>query len=241
MLMNRPYVICHIVSSVDGKIDGEYFGVPELRPCLAESNRIRTEYDCKATLYGATTMAETYAGGYVGELPKTSETCPRTDYFAETDVERYFICIDVNGTVAWESKYIEKKGRPRVHPIAVLCENVSDDYIAYLHSFDISYIFAGKDTLDCELVMEKMYRLFHIEKLMICGGGIVDYTFLQAGLIDELSLIIAPLTDGGTDSATVFDKAVFHPQTDPIAFKLLGADVLDGDTLWLRYEPKNKK
>lgn len=239
--MNRPYVICHIVSSVDGKIDGEYFGAPELQPCLAESNRIRAEYDCKATLYGATTMAETYAGGFVGELPKAQEVYPRTDYLAETEVDRYFICIDIGGSVAWESKYIEKKGRPRAHSIVVLCEDVSDDYIAYLRSYDISYIFAGKKTLDCDMVMEKLYALLGIQKLMICGGGIVDYTFLQAGLIDELSLVVAPLTDGGTDSATVFDKAVFHPQTDPIAFKLLGADVLDGDTLWLRYEPKNKK
>ena len=239
--MNRPYVICHIVSSVDGKIDGEYFGAPELQPCLAESNRIRAEYDCKATLYGATTMAETYAGGFVGELPKAQEVYPRTDYLAETEVDRYFICIDIGGSVAWESKYIEKKGRPRAHSIVVLCEDVSDDYIAYLRSYDISYIFAGKKTLDCDMVMEKLYALLGIQKLMICGGGIVDYTFLQAGLIDELSLVVAPLTDDGTDSATVFDKAVFHPQTDPIAFKLLGADVLDGDTLWLRYEPKNKK
>lgn len=239
--MNRPYVICHIVSSVDGKIDGEYFRASELKPCLAESNRIRNNYECKATLYGATTMAETYAAGFVETLPTTDLQFERVDYLAHVDVDQFFISVDIQGTVAWENKYIEKRGRPRCHPIVVLCENVSDDYIAYLRSFDISYIFAGKETLDCKILMEKLYTLAGIERLMIAGGGIVDYTFLQAGFIDELSLVVVPLTDGLTDTASVFDRATLHLQSDPVAFKLLGAEILDGDTLWIRYEPKNRK
>lgn len=54
---------------------------------------------------------------------------------------------------------------------------VSDDYIAYLHSKEISYIF-GSEALDLALVMQKLHDLLRIDRLMICGGGIVDYTFL---------------------------------------------------------------
>lgn len=110
---NRPYVICHIVSSVDDKIDGERFGAPELRPVLAVSNEIRADYAYDATLYGATTMAETYAAGFVSELSRIAEGFDRTDYVASTDVNRYFVSIDSKGTVSWESKYIQKKGRLR--------------------------------------------------------------------------------------------------------------------------------
>ena len=123
--------------------------------------------------------------------------------------------------------------------IEVLLESVSDDYIAYLRRLDISYIFAGRETLDPALCMDKLCRLFGIEKLMICGGGIVDYTFLQAGLIDELSLVVVPLTDGATDVATVFDRSPFVPETAAIAFKLLEVKMMPGDGVWLRYQPKN--
>ena len=34
--MDRPFVVCHMLSSLDGKIDGEFFSVPECRPALAE-------------------------------------------------------------------------------------------------------------------------------------------------------------------------------------------------------------
>ena len=237
--MKKPFVICHMVSSVDGKIDGSWFGAPEVGPVLKESGVIRNAYQCNTTLYGSTTMAETYAEGYVSDLPHSDTAYPREDYIDQNDSGNYFAAIDPNGTIAYADKYIEKRGRPKAHVIEVLLESVSDDYIAYLRELDISYIFAGRETLDPALCMDKLCRLFGIEKLMICGGGIVDYTFLQAGLIDELSLVVVPLTDGATDVATVFDRSPFVPETAAIAFKLLEVKMLPGDGVWLRYQPKN--
>ena len=239
-MSSRPFVVCHMVSSVDGKIDGEWFASPEVREPLAESNAIRAAYACTATLYGATTMAQTYAEGWVKELPATDKRYSREDYIASSDVDSYFVAIDPKGEIAYDGKYIEKRGRAKVHVVEVLLESVSDDYIAYLREKDISYIFAGRDQLDPMLVMHKLNELFHIDRLMICGGGIVDYTFLQAGLIDELSLVIVPLTDGGVNVATVFDQSPFVGAAEPVAFRLLEAKTLPGDGVWLRYEPRNR-
>lgn len=239
--MKRPYVICHMVSSVDGKIDGRWFDSPEVGIPLKESGMIRDSYGCCTTLYGATTMAETFAEGYVSDLICVDSVYPREDYIAGNESECFYVSIDPLGTVAYADKYIEKRSRPKAHVIEVLLESVSDDYIAYLRKLDISYIFAGTKSLDACLCMDKLYRLFGIEKLMICGGGIVDYTFLQAGLIDELSLVIVPLTDGATNVATVFDHSPFVPEAQAVAFKLLDAKTVAGDGIWLRYEPKNIK
>lgn len=238
-MVKRPYTICHMVSSVDGKIDGSWFGAPEVGIPLKESGMIRNAYQCSTTLYGATTMAETYAEGFVKNLPHADITFSREDYIAHSEVDSYFVAIDPQGSIAYADKYIEKRGRPKVHVIEVLSESVSDDYLAYLQNLDISYIFAGKDSLDPVLCMEKLHCLFGIKKLIICGGGIVDYTFLLAGLIDELSLVIVPLTDGATDVATVFDRSPFVPITQAIPFKLLEVKMLPGDGVWLRYQPKN--
>ena len=237
--MERPFVVCHMVSSVDGKINGSWFEAPEVGIPLKESGMIRNAYQCNATLYGATTMAETYAEGYVKNLPHSDTIFPREDYTAHSEVDSYFAAIDPQGSIAYANKYIEKRGRPKVHVIEVLLERVFDDYLAYLQNLEISYIFAGKDSLDPVLCMEKLHSLFGLNKLMICGGGIVDYTFLQAGLIDELSLVIVPLTDGATEGATVFDRSPFVPVTPAIPFRLLEVKILPGDGVWLRYQPKN--
>lgn len=62
--LKRPFVVCHMVSALDGRIDGAYFKTQEIKPVLEASNQTRGQLNCDALLYGATTMAETYAAGY---------------------------------------------------------------------------------------------------------------------------------------------------------------------------------
>lgn len=115
-----------------------------------------------------------------------------------------------------------------------MTEQVSDDYLAYLHSFDISYIFAGKEELDCTLALKKLKDLFHIDRLMVAGGGLMNASLLQEGLIDELSLVLSPLIDGGR-AASIFDRAAFLPERGAAAFTLQNVERLEGNGLWLRY------
>ena len=133
-----------------------------------------------------------------------------------------------------------KKNRPKAHVIEALTEQVSDAYLEYLRSLDISYIITGKKQLDCKLLLEKLKSLFGIEKLMISGGGLTNWSFVQENLVDELSLVIAPVADGGRESATIFEKADFLPNRTPAAFTLKAAEQINGDTLWLRYSADQK-
>ena len=95
--------------------------------------------------------------------------------------------------------------------------------------------FSALDTLDCWILLEKLYRLFSIERLMIAGGGLMNWSFVQEDLLDELSIVMAPVADGSTRAVSIFEKADFLPARSPAVFKLKEAKTLDGDTLWLRY------
>ena len=233
--MNSPYVICHMLTSLDGKIDGDFFSSLECAPALRQFGKVREFYGCPATLYGTTTMEGGYADGRIGELSKSNVVYSCEDYVAESDADNYIISLDPQGILAFCGKYLEKKNRPKAHIVEVLTEGVSNDYLAYLRSLDISYVIAGKERLDCKLLLEKLKSLFGIEKLMISGGGLTNWSFIQENLIDELSLVIAPVADGSRESASVFEKADFLPYRDPAAFVLKAAEKIDGDTLWLRY------
>lgn len=187
--MDRPYVVCHMLTSLDGKIDGAFMSAPENGALGAEYGRLRGYFDCQATLYGTTTMAGGYAEGLVSDLPECGKAYPREDYAAPSEVTNYIVSVDPVGTLGWASKYIEKKGRPKAHVIEVLTEQVPDAYLDYLRGFDISCIFAGKDRLDCALALQKLKRLFHIDRLMAAGGGLMNASLLQEELIDELSRV----------------------------------------------------
>jgi len=103
----------------------------------------------------------------------------------------------------------------------------------------ISYIIAGMEQLDCQVAAEKLKSLFKIETLMLSGGGFINWSFLQAGLVDELSLILAPLADGENDTPTLFEKPAFLPDTPPVEFTLKSVEAGKGDSIWLRYTVKD--
>ena len=97
------------------------------------------------------------------------------------------------------------------------------------------YIFAGKDTLDLPLAARKLKELFGIESMLLSGGGVVDWSFLQAGLIDEISLVIPPVIDGGVRLPSAFDDSPLAAGHAPVALTLTDVQRLEGDAMWLRY------
>lgn len=234
-MMERPYVVCHMLTSVDGKIDGNFMSSPECSGALREYGNLRGYYECQATLYGTVTMEGSYSAGLAPADLKAGQIYPREDYVADSDVRNYIVSLDPKGVLGWESKYIEKKKRPKAHVIEVLTEQVSDGYLSYLRDYDISYIFSGDTEIDCPLLLSKLKALFGIERLMIAGGGYTNWSFLQAGCVDELSLVIAPLADGSTTSVSIFERAEYLPKKAPIALSLKEMKQVDGNGVWLRY------
>ena len=81
----------------------------------------------------------------------------------------------------------------------------------------------------------KLKALFHIDRLMLAGGGQMNWSFAQEDLIDELSIILAPTADGNREAAPLFEKPAFLPERLPAVFHLKAVEKLDDDGLWLRY------
>lgn len=67
------------------------------------------------------------------------------------------------------------------------------------------------------------------------GGGHIDWSFLAAGCLDEVSLVVAPVVDATPDAATTFERTDGH-ENDPAApLVLTSTEDLGEGTLWLRY------
>lgn len=49
--MEKPFVVCHMLTSLDGKIDGPYMGDPACASSREKYGEIRGFYGCSATLY----------------------------------------------------------------------------------------------------------------------------------------------------------------------------------------------
>lgn len=236
--MERPYIICHILSALDGKITGAFMGTKAVQTVSEEYARIRSEYHADAWLYGTVTTKE-FTQGREPELDFVTEV-PAGDFVAENDAALYYVSVDTQGEIGWESGTFRKAGRPDAHVIEVLTEQTPAAYRAYLRGRGVSYILAGSEMLDSKIAVEKLYRLFGIDTLLICGGGTINWTFLQQGAVDELSLLIAPAADGNPDSVTVFEKSALLPPSSPAVFQLKNIERLKGEGVRLVYTVKGK-
>jgi riboflavin biosynthesis pyrimidine reductase len=76
---------------------------------------------------------------------------------------------------------------------------------------------------------------FGIRTLLLEGGGHINGAFLQADLVDEVSLLMVPGIDGRHDIPAVFDGVVTAKHT-AVPFKLKSVEQRKGDALWIRYE-----
>lgn len=234
--MNRPYIICHILSALDGKIEGPFMHSKVAQQTSKEYARIRDEYRGDAWVYGTTTTKE-FTEGKKPNLDFNFEVL-EGDHIASHTETLYYISIDMLGEIGWESGTFQKSGRPNAHVIEVISETTSASYRAYLRKQNVSYIIAGKDRLDTKIACEKLYTYFGIRRMLICGGGAINYTFAQSHMIDELSLLIAPVADGESDSATVFERLPLLKSSKTIEFKLKDVKRLNHNGLHLIYHTK---
>jgi riboflavin biosynthesis pyrimidine reductase len=229
----KPYVICHMNSSIDGRACGSRWRPAENRmPGLFE--HIHEQLGNGSWLIGRVTGSE-YAKAQA--YPEhTDQTYPREPWFARRDAAAYGVALDARGKIAWGRSDI---GADPI--LAVLTEQVSDAHLAGLRQDGVSYIFAGERELDLGLALEILNRELGIDRLLLEGGGGSNGSFLRAGLIDEISLAICPAVDGAKGAPHIFDSGdEMSGPTAPIrAMTLESCEVLEGGAVWLRYRLKS--
>lgn len=234
--MNRPKVICHMTTSIDGKVTGEFLGMPESERATEIYYEINRAYHADAFACGRVTMESSFTGGWMPDLAAYQDaSVPREDYVADRDAKFFAVAFDRQGRLGWKTPCIvdEDPGYDGAHIIEVMLEGVSDAYLAYLREVGVSYIFAGKEEMDIPFALEKLRNLFGIETLLLEGGSIINGAFARSGVIDELSLVIAPVTADAEDKPLLMDAA-------SVAYELVDVKRYDGGVVWINYIAKSK-
>jgi riboflavin biosynthesis pyrimidine reductase len=211
--------------SVDGRIVTD--GWPAVRQLTAQYERTAASFDADAWIIGRTSM-EPYAGKARVPTRRGGPAMPREDFIARDDAASYAIAIDPSGKLRWEAGHIDEE-----HVVTVLTEQISDRYLAFLRRKGVSYLFGGKRRIDLPTVLRKLRGRFGIRRLLLEGGGKINGSFLAADLIDELSILVVPVADGGTATPTLLD-AVEGPGPAR-RLRLLRVERRSGDLLWTRY------
>lgn len=234
--MTRPYTICHLLCSLDGKISGSFMGSPAAATGREAYGRLANDFQCQATVYGTTTMLDFCPGLYDDPYAVSSNLDPLTadDFVADADAASFIVSLDRRGRLEYPGSTMTRRGKTS-HLIAALTRRASADYLDYLRRIGVSYVFCGEDDIDCAQLMEKLAGLFGIKRALVAGGGRIDWSFLAAGCLDEVSLVVAPVVDATPDAATIFERTDGHEHAPAAPLTLASTEDLGEGTLWLRY------
>lgn len=242
--MDRPYIFCHMMTSLDGKIMGSYMDTPEGEAAGRVFYNIAfgktPYYKHQGWLSGRVTTDDNFTFYRSPALDEAAPAVPEGDYVAAPGFGMYYVSVDPRGCLGWQSSTLLYEDTT-AHVLEVLTGQASNAHKAFLRRLGISYLVAGEQELDYDLALEKLKRLFGIEKLMLGGGGVLNWSFLRRGLCDEVSLVIAAAADGSPETPALFSARGGFADAAPVRFALEEAEVMAGGSLWLRYRVKGRR
>lgn len=170
-------------------------------------------------------------------LDENAPLVPEGDYIAKPKVAMYYLSIDAREELAFEENF-SSYGGVDSHIVEVLTEQASNAYKHFLREKEISYIITGQEGINFEVMLDKFYHLLDIQRMMVGGGGTLNWSFIQNGLADEVSMILAPIANADPEGHCFFVAKEPYSTIRETAFQLKAVDELENGTLWIRYTVK---
>ncbi len=211
------------MSSVDGRIDCAM---------TAEIDKTDVYYDAldrlklDAVLEGRVSRQMHYA---LHEPFKAKDTTPIgvEEYYIAHPADNYEIAVDTHGCLKWPADATSD------NLLVITDETCPKEYNEYLTAHGISWIACGRKGIDFPKSVEILADKFGVKRLGIVGGGHINGAFLQAGLLDEVSLMVGGGIDGRAGMTAVFD-GIKQKDYPPTLLTLTDVERM-GNTVWMRY------
>ena len=190
MVNSRPYVILSAAITLDGKL-----GVKNKRTKLSSKNdkirvhKLRSRVD--AIIIGNNTV----------RLDNPLLTVRHAQ--GKNPVR---IILDSSGTIKSNSKIIQTCDK--VPTIIVVSELILKKNLQRLRKFSLEIIVCGKNSVDISKLLGTLLKK-GIKKILLEGGGAVNWSFIKRNLIDEAIITLTPYILGGKDSVSLVEGIGF--------------------------------
>jgi 2,5-diamino-6-(ribosylamino)-4(3H)-pyrimidinone 5'-phosphate reductase len=175
--MERPGVTIHNTVSLDGQLTGFPIDV-----ALYYDLAAALPHD--AVLSGSGTML---AAAHANNVDLTGEDDPPGDDERDGPL---LVVVDGGGRLtrlAW------LRAQPFWRDVVVLCCRATPAaHLERLRRLRVDYVVAGDERVDLAAALHELTLRYAVRKVRVDAGGTLNGVLLRAGLVDELSIVVAP-------------------------------------------------
>ena len=214
---SRPYVILNAAMSLDGKI-ATYTGDSRMSsPAdLRRVHRLRASVD----------------GIMVGMRTLLRDDPKLTVKFAKSR-KPYRIIVDSNARTPLTS-YVVRTAK-QIPTIVAVTSRAPMNRIEILERKGVKVFVCGKGPLVAVKILLRTLRKLGIRKLLLEGGGVLNWSMLSSGLVDEVSVAITPRILGGEKAVSLVEGKGTPHVREGVKLKLLNTAKY-GPDLVVRYK-----
>lgn len=217
---NRPYVLASVASSIDGYIDD---ATPD-RLLLSNDKDFDRVDAVRATVDAILVGGATIRADNPRLMVRAEER--RQARVASGKPETPIKVTITRSKLDPEAKFFTTGGLKLVYTPSKSAAEIAD------HLDGIATVVDAGDPLDVHLLLADLASR-GVERLMIEGGGAMHTLFLEADVVDELHLVIAPFLVGDP-AAPRFTLPAAYPQNPARPFRLDGTETIS-EVVLLRY------
>ena len=185
-IANSPYVILNAAMTVDGKI-----------ATATGDSKISSFQDLKRVHR----LRASVGGILVGVRTIIADNPSLTLRYARGK-KPVRIIADSNARTPPNARVI--KVDPEVKTYICVSENASSEKIESLESAGAEILVCGKEQVDLSEMMRTL-KSKSIDRILLEGGGKLNWSMLSNGLVDEVSVALSPLVIGGERAITLAD------------------------------------
>jgi riboflavin biosynthesis pyrimidine reductase len=228
----KPYVVCHMMVSLDGRIHpSRWTESPDgdKKSWSSVYEKVHEALKGDAWLVGRVTMAEMSKAG-AHPPPEGTFHVERPHHFARRDASCYAIAFDREGKL-----HFAKSDIGGDHVIVLLGAGVPDSHLAELTKDGVSYVVAADDEMNAKPLLELLGLELGIKRLLVEGGGNVNGSMMAAGVVDEISLLIAPAIDGALGITGVFEVPEASGLSGKARLRFMASETLANGIVHLSY------
>lgn len=128
------------------------------------------------------------------------------------------IIVDSIGRIPLDSKIL--KSASKITTIVAVTKRASDGTVDKIKSAGAIVIVAGTKTVDLKelfFILKKM----GFNKILVEGGGELNWSILQLGIVNELMVTVAPRIVGGRTATTLVEGDGYERISDGIKMELI--------------------